>query len=135
MIAPVLLCCGWRAAAPGRSCSAPRTSRCTPAPAPEGTHCQGGGRLPRIGSGGKCLYFSMLITKQKYESKILQKIVNFNYPLIQKPRENEALRPSRTADCVFVINQALSLRALHEILTHSKSQQEVTLIELNLLTC
>ena len=44
------------------------------------------------------------------------------------PRENEVLRPAKISDCVFVINQALSLRALQEILTHAKSQQEVRIL-------
>lgn len=47
------------------------------------------------------------------------------------PRENEVLRPAKISDCVFVINQALSLRALQEILTHAKSQQEVRIPTLN----
>ena len=48
------------------------------------------------------------------------------------PRENEVLRPAKISDCVFVINQALSLRALQEILTHAKSQQEVRIPTLNI---
>ena len=91
MIAPVLLCCGWRAAARGRSCSAPRTSRRRPAPAHPGTHCQGGGRLPRIGSGGKCLS-----GKYSYHSSRLD-LTAFNPHLMFLHRFHQSSRLELTA--------------------------------------
>ena len=99
MIAPVLLCCDWRGAARGRSCSAPRTSRCTPAPAPEGTHCQGGGRLPRIGSGGKCL-------SGKYSAISRIDLTDFNPHLMFLHRFHQRSRLELTAK----LPQAHSMR-------------------------
>ena len=82
--------CGWRSAARGRSCSAPRTSRCTPAPRHPGTHCQGGGRLPRIGSGGKCL-------SGKYSAISRIDLTDFNPHLMFLHRFHQCSRLELTA--------------------------------------